>query len=188
VDWQAVAHFIPAHALPLLCEAAEIAAPGEPDDRYDSVLDAVTHRRAAFPHSGACVAVALAFLDESGIDVHAAHQEKAERLTARREASHAIFTRGLARSVLPRFRAARIGVAALVRYDATLRGDGPPADPERLKAAVRFVHDVLASVSPGEEAVLVIRLADARAAAPAEAPRPHGFAERPSAANLRPAW
>ena len=188
MDWRATAFFIPASSLPRLCDAAEGAAPGEPGDGYDAVLDAVTIRRAEFHRSGACVAVALAFLDELGVDVHAAHQEKAERLSARREASHAIFTRGLARAVLPRLRTTPVDVAALVRYDAKLRGAAVPGDVEALKAAVRFVHDVLRCVRPGEEAVLVIRLTEEPVAAPAQAARPRGFPDAARAGQFRTAW
>jgi len=154
------------------------------------VLDSVTIRRARFGLPGAYVAVALAFLDELGIGIHAAHQEKAERLSARREASHTIFTCGLARTVLPRLRATPIDVTAFVRYDAELRGATSTADPAPLKDAIRFIRDVLRSVRPGEEAVLVIRLTDPPAAAPAPETRKHrhDFADAPASGRLRPAW
>lgn len=150
----------------------------------------MTIRRAQFAESGACVAVALSFLDELGIGVHAAHQEKAERLSARREASHTIFTCGLARTVMPRLRSTPLGVAALVRYDAKLRGASSPADAASLKDAIRFVRDVLRSVGPGEEAVLVIRLTEPSAAAPAREPATHRheFTDAPASGRLRPAW
>jgi hypothetical protein len=188
LDTNAIAYFIPASSLPRLCDAAESAAPGELGDRYDAVLDAETTRRAEFDGPGEFVAVALAFLDETGVGVHAAHQGKAERLSARREASHTIFTRGLARAVLPRLRATPIDVAALVRYDAKLRGAASPADAAPLKAAVRFVHDVLRSVRPGEEALLVIRLTEQPVASPAQVARPRGFADTPRAGQFRTAW
>lgn len=168
MDWHASAHFIPAADLSRLCEAAEQAAPGEPHDGYDRFLDELTIRRADFAHSGEFVAVALSYLDEKRVDVHAAHQEKAERLCARREATHVIFTQGLARAVLPRLSSTPIGVQALVRYDARLRGAPAVLDAAPLKDAVRFVRDVLKDVGAGEKAVLVIRLrAPARAARPA---------------------
>jgi hypothetical protein len=185
---RAMAYFIPAASFPCLCEVAELSPPGEPGDRFHDVLDAATDRRIEFGHSGEFVAVALSFLDEQGVHLYAAHQEKAERLSARREATHVIFTRGLRRSVLARFRTTRIDVRELVRYEARLRGSGPPADAALLKAAIRFLHDVLRSVRPGEEAVLVIRPALACVAYADPVERPRGFPASSRAQRVRTAF
>ena len=143
----ASAHLVPVERLPPLCDAGDVA----------DFLAASTLRCLEFDCPGWFVVAAMSFLTEIGVDLREQIQAS-KALTNRFGATCAVFTHESGTTGLAKLKTTPINVSHLVQHEARLRGEdvGDPDSAIPLKAALRFLHAMLAAIGPEEAAVLIV--------------------------------